>query len=90
MLRSIKIVPFIFGLIVVISTVICKYFQSPNIFLLIILLILICYQIYTNKISNRTYNLEETLVNVSKFIIISGISGFIVARILGVFWGGFN
>lgn len=90
MLKSIKLVPVLLGLIVIISIVMCKYFNIPGIFLLIIIVISIFFQIDTNKKSKQIYHVEETLINVSKFIIISGISGYIIVRIVGLFLSGFD
>jgi hypothetical protein len=50
----------------------------------------IFYQTDTNKKYNRTYNFEDTLINISKFIIISGILGYLVVTIVGLFLPGFN
>jgi len=90
MLRSIASAPYILGIIVVISIIICKYFNTPIIFLVSIILVSIYYQRYTNKINNKADNFEETLINVSKFIIVSGILGYIVVRIVGLFLPGFD
>jgi hypothetical protein len=86
MLKSISFIGYSLGSIVIISIVACKYFHSPKIFLLIIILTSIYYQIDTNKNNNKTYNFEETLINVSKFIIIVGILGYGVVRIIGLFF----
>jgi hypothetical protein len=90
MLRSILLIPFFLGCIVVTSIVICKYFNSSLIFILVIILTSLFYQIYTNKENNRIFNFEETLINISKFIIISGILGYVVVRIVGLFFAGFD
>lgn len=50
----------------------------------------IFYQVDTNKKSEQIYHFEETLINVSKFIIISGISGYVIVRIVGLFLSGFD
>lgn len=86
MLKSISLIGCSLGGIVVISLVVCKYFHSPKIFLLIIILTSIYYQIDTNKNNNKTYNFEKTLINISKFIIIAGILGYGVVRIIGLFF----
>lgn len=49
----------------------------------------IFYQINSNKRNNKIMNFEETLINVSKFIIFSGIFGYVVIRIIGLFFDGF-
>jgi hypothetical protein len=90
MLKSIKIVPVILGLIVIISIVLCKYFNAPMIFLLIIIVISIFYQADTNKKSEQIYHFEKILINVSKFIIISGIAGYVILRIVGLFLSWFD
>ena len=90
MLRSIASIPSILGIIVIISIIIAKYINSPIIFILTIILISILYQRDMNRKNNKTDNFEETLINVSKFIILVGILGFIVVRIVGLFLPGFN
>jgi preprotein translocase subunit YajC len=90
MFISIAIMPFFLGGAVIVSLVICKYFQVPFIFFLVIIIASIFYQRYTNKENNKTYNFEDTLINVSKFIIITGILGYIIVRIVGLFLASFN
>ena len=58
--------------------------------MLIIILISIYYQRDTNRKNNKADNFEETLINVSKFIIVAGILGYIVVRIVGFFLPGFD
>jgi hypothetical protein len=62
--------------------VVCKYYHSPKVFLLIMILTLIFYQKNTGGVNHRVDNFEGILVNVSKFIIVTGILGVIVVRIL--------
>jgi hypothetical protein len=90
MLNSIGLISFILGFIVTLSIVVCKYFNSPKIFLSIMIFISIFYQINSNKRNNKTMNFEETLINLSKFIILSGIFGYVVFRIIGIFVQGFD
>ena len=90
MFNSIALVPSVLGFIVIISLVISKYLQKPIIFLLIVVLAAILYQRETNRENKRTDNFEETLINVSKFIIVTGISGYLVVRIVGLFLTGFD
>ena len=90
MLRSIASLPSLLGIIVIISITLCKYFNSPKFFLLIIILISIYYQRDTNRKNNKIDNFEETLINISKFIIVAGILGYIVVRIVGFFLPGFD
>lgn len=90
MFGSIALLPSILGLIVVISLVIAKYFNNAALFLVLVVLASILYQRDRNRRQNRTDNFEETLVNVSIFIIVSGISGYLVVRIVGLFLPGFN
>ena len=90
MLRSIASTPYILGIIVVILIIICKYFNIPIIFLMSIILISAYYQRYTNKINNKADNFEETLINLSKFVIVAGILGYIAVRIMGLFLPGFD
>ena len=90
MLKSIKFIPFALGLIIVTSIIGSKYYNNPKIFLLIVILASIYYQKDTNKNNDKKYNFEDTLINVSKFIIISGVLGYIVVRIVGLFVAGFD
>jgi len=62
----------------------------PKIFLLIIIIASILYQIEFNKKNNKNSNYEETLINLSRFIIISGIFGYVSVRIVGLFVNKFN
>jgi hypothetical protein len=78
------------GFLVVVSLVIGKYFEKPLIFLLIVVLASVLYQRETNRRNQRTDNFAETLINVSKFIMVSGISGYLVTRIMKLFLPGFN
>ncbi len=88
MINSIRLIPFALGFIVTLSIVIGKYFNSPKIFLSIIIFISIFYQINSNKINSKPMTFEETLINVSKFIILSGVFGYVVVRIIGLFIHG--
>lgn len=90
MLKSIASIPSLLGIIVIISIIIGKYFNSPKIFLLTIILVSIFYQRDTNRKNNKTDNFEETLINVSKFIIVVGILGYIVVRIMRFFLPEFD
>ena len=90
MLSLISPIPLILGFIVTVSIVYCKYYHSPSLFLLIVLLLSALYQISSNRRTNKVMNFEETLINVSKFIIISAIFGFVVVRIIRLFLGGFD
>lgn len=90
MLRKNGITPFILGVIIIASIPICKYFNAPLIFFLIIATVCVLYQRDTNKINGIKANFEDTLVNLSKFIIITGIPGYIVVRMLRIFFPGFD
>ena len=90
MLRKNGNMPFILGIIVIASIIMCKYINSPLIFLLIVIVVCILYQIDTNKKNNIKANFEDTLINLSKFVIITGISGYIVVKIVGIFFTGFD
>jgi hypothetical protein len=57
---------------------------------LVIILVSIYYQRDTKRKNNKVDNFEETLINISKFIIVSGILGYIVVRIVGLFLPGFD
>ena len=82
--------PFCLCLIVITSIIVCKYFNMPTIFLLVIIITSILYQIDFNKKKNKVSNFEETLINISRFIIISGILGYVIVRIVGLFVSKFN
>ena len=90
MFSSVAIMPSVLGFVVIASLVLCKYFNSATIFFLVVLLASILYQRETNRRNQRIDNIEEILINVSKFIIITGIIGFIVIRIVGLFFPGFD
>jgi len=89
MLKAIGLIPSILCFVIIISIVICKYFNIPNIFLLIIIFISILYHV-NNKKNNKNINYEETIINFSKFFIVSGILGYVVAKIIGLFISGFD
>ena len=90
MLSSLALVPSVLGIIVIAGIVLCKYSNSPKIFLMVVILTSIFYQRDTNKKNIQADNFEETLINVSKFIIVTGILGYIVVRIAGLFLPGFD
>jgi hypothetical protein len=81
--------PAILGFLLIASLVIGKYFQKPVIFILAVILTSILYQRDSNKENNKTANFEETLINVSKFVIVAGILGIIVVKLLGLFFPEF-
>jgi len=87
MFSSLALVPSVLGIIVIASIILCKYSNIPKIFLLTIFLVSIFYQ-KINK--NKTDTFEEILINVSKFIIVTVIFGYIVVRIVGLFLPGFD
>ena len=88
MFASITMTSLFLSIFVIVSLVTCKYMHSPNIFLLVLILASVFYQKDTNKKNNINHNIEDTLINVSKFIIITGILGYIIIRILGLFLPG--
>lgn len=90
MARSPKFLKFLLVFIVIISIFISKYFNSLIIFLPIIFLTSTFYQIESNKQNNNAFNFEDKLINVSIFIIYSGILGYIFVRIMGLFIEGLN
>jgi hypothetical protein len=90
MFRSLASLPSLLGLIVIISIAVGKYLQSPLIFLLSIIVMSIFYRKYTNKKNNKIGNSEETLINISKFIIVTGILGFVIVRIMSLLFLGFD
>jgi|WetSurMetagenome_2_1015567.scaffolds.fasta_scaffold264791_1 hypothetical protein len=90
MINSLTLVPSVLGIIVIAAILLCKYYNSPKIFLLVVILASVFYQRDTNKRNNKTDNFEETLINVSKFIILAGILGYIVVRIVGLFLPGLD
>jgi hypothetical protein len=90
MLRSLTLGPVVLGIIIIAALVICKYFNTPELFLVILVLASIFYQRDTNQKNHKTHNFEETLINVSKFIIVTGILGYVVAKVVGLFLPGFD
>lgn len=90
MLKSIRLIPLALGLIIVTSIMVCKYFHSPKIFLLIVLLAAIYYQKDSDRKNDEKSRFEDTLINVSKFIILSGILGYMVVKIVGLVVAGFD
>jgi hypothetical protein len=88
--RSLNFFKFSLGFIVIISISLSKYFNSLFIFLPTIFLISIFYQMESNKQNNAVFNFEETLINLSKFIIYCVIFGYVLARIIGLFVAGFS
>lgn len=86
----ITFMPYFLGCIVVASLVVCKYIHGSAYFILS--LVLCCYllQKNNNKTSNKIYNYDDIIINMSQFIIISGIIGYIVVKIIGVFVSGFE
>jgi hypothetical protein len=90
MFSSLTLMPSVLGIIVIAALFLCKYANTPEIFFLVVILTAIFYQRDTNKKNNKTDDFEETLINVSKFIIVTGILGFIIVRILGLFLPGFD
>lgn len=85
-----KFTTILFGCGVIVALIICKLFNSPTIFLLIIILASIGYQFLGSRNHSRSINLDEMLINMSQFIIVSGIIGYIVVRVLSYFYRGFN
>lgn len=82
--------PFLFGCLVVVSVVLCKYFHSPKILVLAIFLSSYIYQKITDKENNIVNSFEGKVINISQFIIVSGIVGFVVVKILGFLLPGFD
>ena len=88
--QSSRFTSFVLGLIMVTAIVAGKYFNSPRIFLLIVILISIVYYKSIDK-NTKIYNgCEDSLIGVAKLIIISGIIGYLIVRIIGIFIIGFN
>lgn len=90
MFKTIAITPVVLSMIVIVSILTCKYYNNSGILFLIIILTSIYYQIDANKKNNKNRNFEEKVVNLSTFIIITGILGYIVVRIVSLFFSGFN
>jgi hypothetical protein len=90
MLSLMPIMQYLLGIIVIISIIICKYFNIAKTFLLIMALVLMLYQRNINKMHNNTIKLEDTVVNISQFVIIAGVFGVVVSKIVGFFLIGFN
>lgn len=86
----VTVMPAFCGAIIIATIVICKYFAAPKIFAIISILACILYQIDFNKKNGNSYKFEDTLINVSKFFIISAILGYITVRIVELFSLIFN
>ncbi len=86
----ITFLPFFWGCIIVISLVICKYYNSPKVLLIFIIMSSFFYQVVTNRKNNKVYDIDEVLINISQFIIISGIMGYLVVKIIGHLLSGFD
>jgi hypothetical protein len=82
--------PLVLGFLVVVSLVVSKYFEFSSPFILTVVLASILYQRETNRQNNRIDTVEETLINVSKFIIITGLIGYIALRMISLFLPGFE
>jgi hypothetical protein len=89
MFKSILIMPRYLSLIVIVSIVFSKYLNNSGLFLLVVLLTCIFYHKYLKKKNNMIYNFEETLINLSKFIIFSVGFGCMIGKILGFFFPDF-
>jgi len=87
MLKSIYLNHYFLGFMIIIATVVCKYFNIPIIFLLTIISVSILYYLNNN---NKNLIYEETFIKFSKFFIISGILGYVVVRVIGLFFSGFD
>ena len=90
MFNSSARMPLVLGFLVVVSLVVSKYFEFSSLFFLTVVLASILYQRETNRQNNRTDTVEETLINVSKFIIVTGIIGYIALRMISLFLPGFE
>jgi hypothetical protein len=78
------------GVIVIASIVVSKYFQSPRIFFLTVILASIFYQMDSKKENDKIYNFENTMINVSIFIFYTGILGLLVVKMVSLFFPGFD
>jgi hypothetical protein len=85
MFKPTLITPSLLSFIVIVSIVLSKYLNNPGLFLLAVLLTSIFYQKDIKKKNNMNFNFEETLINLSKFIILSVGLGCIISKILGLF-----
>lgn len=83
-------VRFILGLIVILGIIISKYFQTPELFLIIMVCASLLYLRYSYKKEIIRFNFEEQLISLAQFIILIGILGFITVKMLGVFLVEFN
>lgn len=86
----VTVMPAFCGAIIIASIVICKFYAVPKIFVIISILVCIFYQIDFIKKNGNSYKFEDSLINVSKFFIISAILGYITVRIVGLFFHVFN
>lgn len=83
-------VRFILGLIVILGIIISKYFQTPEVFLIIMVCASLLYLRYFYKKEIIRFNFEDKLISLAQFIILIGILGFITVKIMGVFLVEFN
>jgi hypothetical protein len=83
-------VSIILGIIVIIGISISKYLQIPKIYMVVVILASVFYlRDYNNKKSIKI-SIEDKITKLSQFIIITGIIGIIIVKILGVFLEKFN
>jgi hypothetical protein len=83
-------VRFILGLIVILGIIISKYFQTPEVFLIIMVCASLLYLRYFSSKEIIRFNFEDKLIGLAQFIILIGILGFITVKIMGVFLVEFN
>lgn len=84
------IVRFTLGLIVIVGIIVSKYLQIPEVVLIVMALTSLLYlrTFYGQEIINN--NFMYLLIKLSHFIIIIGIFGFIIVKIMGVFLDAFD
>lgn len=78
-------VPIILGAITIISVIIAKYMQSPEIFILTVFITSYLYHKYTTPKDAAKLDFDSKVVNIAKFIIIVGVIGVALVKILELF-----
>ena len=90
MFAMITFMPSFLGLIVIFSIIFCKYSNRPKLLISIIILTTIFYYSDMKKKNKIDGSFDEVIINLSKFIIVTGILGYIAVRIVALFHSGFN
>ncbi len=77
--------PVILGAVTIISAIIAKYFEAPEIFIICIVITCILQYIYIVKIAETTGESDPIIIRIAKFIIIVGIISVSIIAMLHLF-----